>query len=173
MAQVLLPAFARVHKLLEGIPPPGQTTTFPLSAQPITPFPSTWRFPTNTTTSEHFSPLHPTHPAGMGYHQRQRSFSAPNPMATAPDPHTDWSTLASPAMIIPPPNSPMSGPGGTHWTFPISALQTPAYSAGFQTFGMLQTGQPGGSAGVMTPVYMAGAHMASGDVSDEEDGDTR
>lgn len=75
-----------------------------------------------------------------GHHQRQRSFSAPNPIA----PEHNWASLASPEMVIPPfMESPRMS--GTNWTFPVTALQTPSRTAGgsYQSLAILQS-QEGG-----------------------------
>lgn len=82
-----------------------------------------------------------------GHHQRQRSFSAPNPIA----PEHNWASLASPEMVIPPA---MESPqmSGTNWTFPVTALQTPSRTAGgsYQSLAILQS-QEGGTVGEHFP----------------------
>jgi len=86
---------------------------------------------------------------GVHSHQRQRSFSAPNPLAS----EETWSTLTSPVMVIPPMESTQLSGTGTTWTFPVTALQTPAHSAReYQSAAMLQKShevEAGGSGGEM------------------------
>ena len=118
--------------------------TAPLPDRPVTPFPFMWRFPGSHFTAQTFHPQ-PSH------HQRQRSLSAPNPVA--PDLQS-WSTHANPAMVNP--QALQSPPiRETTWTFPATGLETPAHaSGGFQSFAMLQDGAEGESSRlVKTPSF--------------------